>query len=259
MSSPTSTPSHLDRLPTELLEKIVMMVAAQDKRFRKNGIARSTPLPTSRKVRYQGESDDEYEEVRADPGTVSWWYGGGVNALSLQNKRLRELCLPLLCPVLKPSQCTKPIFCFGQIPQALLDGIKRLDLRDTSEPDFMAAAERLPQLANLAELDVPAMLPFSPGYERLCGSTAVLRAARQLAKEAFRTNSPRITALAVHGYGSFAPSIADWVSIFAQPQSLLRLECIDCGTALYYWNTAFHGVAGHEEWRNSISRSHGAR
>ncbi|BGP32881.1 hypothetical protein JCM10296v2_004666 [Rhodotorula toruloides] len=219
MPAPPPSPSHFDRLPTELLKHTVLMVAAQDKRFRKDGIARSASLPTSRSVRYHGECDDENEEVRADPGTVSWWYGRGVNALSIQNKRLRELCLPLLCSVVKPSYFSKPIFRFGRIPQAMLD-----------------AAERLSQLANLSQLDVPAMLPFSPDYERHYGFTADLRSARLLAKEAFMANSQRIRVLALHGLGTLVTPVAEWAAILAHPESLVRLKWIGCGSALYYWS-----------------------
>ncbi|PRQ76190.1 Proteophosphoglycan ppg4 [Rhodotorula toruloides] len=235
MPAPPPSPSHFDRLPTELLKHIVLMVAVQDKRFRKGGIARSASLPTSRRVRYHGESDDENEEVRADAETVSWWYGRGVDALSIQNKRLRELCLPLLCPVVKPSFFSKPIFRFGRIPQAMLDGIKRLDLRETGDTDFLAAAERLPQLANLSQLEVPAVLPISPDYEQHYGFTADLRAARQLAQEAFEANRPRIKVLIIRGYNQRVTPIAAWLSIFSHPESLVRLKGIDCGTAMYHW------------------------
>ncbi|BGP08882.1 hypothetical protein JCM10049v2_004733 [Rhodotorula toruloides] len=236
MPAPPPSPCHFDRLPTELLKHIVLMVAFQDKCFRKDSIARSASLPTSRRVRYHGESDDENEEVRADPGTVSWWYGRGVNALSIQNKRLRELCLPLLCPVAKPSYFSKPIFRFGRITQAMLDGIKRLDLRETGETDFFAAAERLPQLANLSQLDVPAMLPISPDYAQHYGSTADLCAARQLAQEAFEANRPRIKVLIIRSYNKLVTPVTAWLSIFSHPGSLVRLKGIDCGTTMYRWS-----------------------
>ncbi|GAA5988268.1 hypothetical protein JCM10908_002142 [Rhodotorula pacifica] len=80
--------------------------------------------------------------------------GGTIAALSLVNKRLRELALPFLITTVKPSQLHSMTFRYGKIPETLLAQIRCLDLGHANESDTLAAARSLHQFKNLEELVV---------------------------------------------------------------------------------------------------------
>ncbi|KAL7342669.1 cell wall surface anchor family protein [Rhodotorula toruloides] len=231
MPAPPPSPSHFDRLPTELLKHIVVLVHQQDKVFGKGGVRRSSTRPDPEDVLYTGEA-------RApEPGAFSWWYGRGVHALSLLNKRLRELCLPVLLPTAKPAHFVSAFFIFGRVPQAILDGIQRIDLRTSNESDFVATAAALSKLKNVdtLELFVDDRLPLHPQYHYSEGVSDVGEPARALAKEAFGRTSSQISSLVLHepGYRAFEDTI---IPLFARTDSLRCLKFRDFGQALF--NTA---------------------
>ncbi|EGU12046.1 Cell wall surface anchor family protein [Rhodotorula toruloides ATCC 204091] len=255
MPAPPSRPSHFDRLPTELLKHIVFMVAVQDKEFRRAGVRRSSTRPLTKTILYNDVDESEVEQVRAEPGTFSWWYGRGVHALSLLNKRLRELCLPLLLPIAKPAHFGSPFFIFGRVPQAILDGIQRIDLRDSSESDFVATAAALPKLKRVGTLELFAdsRLPISTQYEYRQGASPAERPARALAKDAFKRASSQIRCLVLHesGYRNFDNTI---ISSFAQSDTLRRLEFREFGQTLFF---AVDGVEGVRSRRRATSTNFG--
>ncbi|BGP08898.1 hypothetical protein JCM10049v2_004749 [Rhodotorula toruloides] len=157
MSSPTSTPSHFDRLPTELLKHIVVLVHKQDQEFRKSGMGGTRVTDPSKKRKRVYDSDSE--DLDSPPPVIrdskfSTWHGRGLHAISLLNKRLRELCLPFLCPVAKAQQFASGLYRFGLIPQAILNGVRRIDLHTASLSKYVAAAVALPQLPNVDTLEI---------------------------------------------------------------------------------------------------------
>ncbi|BGP32898.1 hypothetical protein JCM10296v2_004683 [Rhodotorula toruloides] len=233
MLAPPPSPSHFDRLPTELLKHIVVLVYEQDKVFGQGGVRRSSTRP--KLVLYEDEDVWYTGKARApEPGAFSWWYGRGVHALSLLNKRLRELCLPSLLPTAKPAHFVSAFFTFGCVPQAILDGIQRIDLRTSNESDFVVTAAALSKLKNVETLDlfVDDRLPLHPQYQYREGVSDAGEPARALAKEAFDRASSQISSLVLHepGYRAFENTI---IPLFARTDSLRRLEFRDFGRALF--------------------------
>ncbi|BGP08900.1 hypothetical protein JCM10049v2_004751 [Rhodotorula toruloides] len=233
MSAPPPSPSQFDRLPTELLKHIVVLVHQQDKVFGQGGVRRSSTRP--KPVLYEEEDVLYTGEARApEPGAFSWWYGRGVHALSLLNKRLRELCLPFLLPTAKPAHFGSAFFTFGRVPQAILDGIQRIDLRTLNESDFVASAAALSKLKNVdaLELFVDDRLPLHPRYHYSEEVSAAGEPARALAKEAFIRASSQISSLVLCGpsYRGFEDTV---ILLFARTDSLRRLEFRDFGRALF--------------------------
>lgn len=142
--------------------------------------------------------------------------------------------------IAKPAHFGSSLFTFGRIPQAILDGIERIDLSDSSETDFIATAAALPKLKNVSKLElfVDGRLPTSSQYERRDGVSAAGRQARQLAKEAFKAASSQFQCLMIHdaGYGAFD---LNSISAFANADSLRRLSVRNFGRSLF---TAVYGV-----------------
>ncbi|GAA5890514.1 hypothetical protein JCM8208_004898 [Rhodotorula glutinis] len=133
-------------LPKDILKLLVVQVAAQDEAIRESGIplAASPASPTRRAG----------ARTKLPGGKWAFEYGHGVGSLSLVNKPLRVLALPLLVQTVKASQLTKPLLEFRQIEPALLAGIKSLDLCDADADSFAAAALALDALPSLRELRV---------------------------------------------------------------------------------------------------------
>ncbi|GAA6052103.1 hypothetical protein NBRC10513_002668 [Rhodotorula toruloides] len=133
-------PASLDTLPAELLKAVVILVARQDERL-------------------VGTKDMQ-------PPRTRWPFEKGLVALSLTCKRLRAATLPFLCKKIVPRQLLQPVFQFGRIPQAMLDGIEELDCRDVTLETFAAAGKGLSALPNLTSLKID--------YGKLCKIAAGL-------------------------------------------------------------------------------------
>ncbi|BGP32896.1 hypothetical protein JCM10296v2_004681 [Rhodotorula toruloides] len=130
-------PASLDTLPAELLKAVVVFVARQDER-----LAGTKHL---------------------QPPRTRWPFEKGLIALSLTCKRLRAATLPFLCKkVVVAQQLLRPVFQFGRIPQAMLDGIEELDCRGVTLETFAAAGKGLSALPNLTsvEIDYGKLPPF---------------------------------------------------------------------------------------------------
>ncbi|BGP00285.1 Proteophosphoglycan ppg4 [Rhodotorula toruloides ATCC 204091] len=235
MSSPASTPSHFDRLPTELLKHIVVLVHQQDQNFRKSGIggARVTNPSKQRKRVY----DSDYEDLEPPRpvltnGKFSAWHGRGLYAVSLLNKRLRELCLPFLCPVATAKQFASIFYRFGLIPQTILDGVQRIDLHTASLSQIVAAALALPQLPLVDTLEVPVLRYFTADAPHIAEHSPTLSDTACLATKAFRDRASRISALIIHNEVIIA-RLAEYISTFADLNTVRSLEFRNSDSTLF--------------------------
>ncbi|KAL7342667.1 Proteophosphoglycan ppg4 [Rhodotorula toruloides] len=223
MSSPTSTPSHFDRLPTELLKHIVVLVHKQDQEFRKSGMGGTRVTDPSKKRKRVYDSDSE--DLDSPPPVIrdskfSTWHGRGLHAISLLNKRLRELCLPFLCPVAKAQQFASGLYRFGVIPQAILNGVRRIDLHTASLSKYVAAAVALPQLPNVDTLEISLRHQLASDMRYVAPYYPEASSPAFLATKAFRNNASRISTLV-------------YLSNFADTGTLLRLEFRNPGSTLF--------------------------
>ncbi|GAA6058216.1 hypothetical protein JCM3770_005018 [Rhodotorula araucariae] len=143
--APAQPPTGIHALPKEVARHIIVLVAAQDRAIRASDIS----LASAPSMMGPGTARGMLPE-----GRWSFWYAHGVSALSLVDKRFRELATPFLCETVKAVQLSKPIFQFGRIPLALLAGITSLGLVGATADTFAAAAWALKDLPNLRRIEL---------------------------------------------------------------------------------------------------------
>ncbi|GAA5848196.1 hypothetical protein JCM9279_000977 [Rhodotorula babjevae] len=185
-------------LPKDILQHIVVVVGAQDEAIRQSGI----PLASASSTTRAGAS------TKLPGGKWAFAFGHGLGSLSLVNKALRALSLPLLVQTVKATQLEKPLFEFRKIEPALLAGITSLDLREADADSFAAAALALDALPSLYRIEMQSGLTRSitAGDCDEHGTYLPVNAARrELAVAAFEANAPKITHMAfeqLRGYDS---------------------------------------------------------
>ncbi|BGP40894.1 hypothetical protein JCM10450v2_004899 [Rhodotorula kratochvilovae] len=229
---PAHPPTGIDKLSKEILKHIIVLVAAQDRAIRESGIPLAAAPP---------RTQPGVARAMIPDGKWSFWYGHGVSALSLVDKRFRELAMPFLCETVEAVQLSKPIFQFGHIPPALQAGITALDLRGATAHTFAAAALALEKLPNLCHveyaaglLDINELSEDSDDDESEHDCTA----RREYAVEAFNAASDKITEVTMQAeYKKLARNgILQSFRPFAEVKNLRRLALQSAHCALF---TAF--------------------
>ncbi|GAA5893694.1 hypothetical protein JCM6882_007880 [Rhodosporidiobolus microsporus] len=149
MSSPSTSPSILDKLPVELLKRIVELVREQDERTKTLPVRCANPPSLVAREEDDSSDDEEDQRVSIEDGHFPSAYGMGVSALSLTNKKLRHLALPHLFHTLKTGQVEKRFFRYFVLTSSLAHHIKTLNLDHANEGEVIAAAQAVPLLPNL--------------------------------------------------------------------------------------------------------------
>ncbi|GJN91251.1 hypothetical protein Rhopal_004269-T1 [Rhodotorula paludigena] len=207
----------IDSLSKELLHRVVALVDQQDRAVAGSGVSLASKAPSTT----SGSGVTKLPE-----GKLSWWYAHGVSALSLVNKRLREVALPLFCRSIKATQLSKPIFQFSRIPAGLLAGIETLDFACADLDSYAAAAIALDRMVNLREIRLSSFDKES--LERPRRVDGAVRKAQDdrdsltWANEAFRAAAARFTALEYHDV-RFRDHLDQVMQRFTEASSLRKL------------------------------------
>ncbi|GAA5893667.1 hypothetical protein JCM6882_007873 [Rhodosporidiobolus microsporus] len=153
MSSPsTLSSSPLDKLPVELSKHIVELVREQDERTKHLDVSRAKPSKVSSDDDEDSEEEEEEEQASIEDGRFPSAYGRGVRALSVANKKLRELALPHLFETVTARQLDTTFFRFFVLPTTLSRYITTIDLTVSNETRAIAAAPTIPLLPNVTTL-----------------------------------------------------------------------------------------------------------
>ncbi|GAA5893697.1 hypothetical protein JCM6882_007881 [Rhodosporidiobolus microsporus] len=140
MSSNVRPPSPFDKLPLELLKRVVELVKEQDVAFDESPLSRAAPdvgvIPVRRKTR-----------TSPLEGRWSSWCGRGMAALSFVNKQFRSLTFSSLCEVVTLKQLASSVF-RSELDRRLdiIASIRTLDMRDA---DLRCCLEVAPLLGAL--------------------------------------------------------------------------------------------------------------
>ncbi|GAA5894508.1 hypothetical protein JCM6882_004838 [Rhodosporidiobolus microsporus] len=227
VSSPP--PSPFDKLPVELLKRLVELVKAQDERFNTSDLKpkQVSLSQTSYRATHYGADEDVAEK------TLSAWYGRGVDALSRTNQSLRAQTLPLLFETVKGSQLDKSTFRYFVSGYPSARYIRTVDLRNASEGDVVALSlslHHLPELDTLRATSSPLSRIVSchrhpnAGPSRPGQSGEDRGNMHKLARRALLAHRGRFTALELEGeYAHILSLLED----FADPATLRRLS-IQC-------------------------------
>ncbi|GJN91253.1 hypothetical protein Rhopal_004271-T1 [Rhodotorula paludigena] len=206
----------LESLPDELLSHVVSRVRRQDELARLN-----SPIRVSSKLAGRENSGG----VLDDNGKLSWWYAHGVHALSLVSRKFRRLALPSLCTILTSKQCGHAFLEFGGLPQAILDGVKILDLRTVSLSTFLASARSLANLPKIRFIHIAlerlTKVLGSPNGTRVLTNENKTRL--DFAQSAFRRKAPAVSQLAVELEGDPDGDAVEYFELFADPTALREL------------------------------------
>ncbi|GAA5894480.1 hypothetical protein JCM6882_004831 [Rhodosporidiobolus microsporus] len=141
MSSNVRPPSPFDKLPLELLKRIVELVKEQDVAFEESFLTRADPDVGVIHVR---------RTTRTLPLEGKWssWCGRGMAALSLANKQFRGLTFLSLCEAVTLKQLASPMFRFELVNrQEVITSVRVLDLRTETGKEWAAVAPFFSRLA----------------------------------------------------------------------------------------------------------------
>ncbi|GAA6005585.1 uncharacterized protein JCM10292_006707 [Rhodotorula paludigena] len=207
----------IDSLSKELLHRVVALVDEQDRSVAESGVSLASKAPST---------TSRSGLTKLPEGKLSWWYAHGVSALSLVNKRLRDVALPLLCRSVKATQLSKPIFQFSRIPAGLLAGIETLDFAGADLDSYAAAAIALDQLKSLHEIRLSGHdnenVNWRVRVEGKARNTQDDRDSLMWANEAFSATVERFTALRYH-CPPFCEKFSQVMQRFTRPSTLHRL------------------------------------
>ncbi|GAA5880202.1 hypothetical protein JCM3774_006084 [Rhodotorula dairenensis] len=135
-----------------------------------------------------------------------------VAALSLVNKRLRQLALPYLITKVTGRQLRSMTFRYGKISKSLLAQIRCLDLGHADEGHTLAAAQSLHLFDNIQEL-VDFERPFLHGSEH------------SLARDIFKNRAASITSVTQgEYYSSYDRGVRLLLEAVSVPASLKKLH-----------------------------------
>ncbi|GJN91233.1 hypothetical protein Rhopal_004251-T1 [Rhodotorula paludigena] len=208
----------IDSLSKELLHRVVALVDEQDRSVAESGVSLASEAPSS--------TTSRSGVTKLPEGKLSWWYAHGVSALSLVNRRLREVALPLLCRSIKATQLSKPIFQFSRIPAGLLAGIETLDFAGADLDSYAAAAIALDQLKSLHEIRLSGhdneRVNWRVRVEGKARNTQDDRDSLMWANEAFSATVERFTALRYH-CPPFCENFSQVMQRFTRPPILRKL------------------------------------
>ncbi|GAA5894512.1 hypothetical protein JCM6882_004839 [Rhodosporidiobolus microsporus] len=196
--SPPPSPSSLDKLPVELLKRIVELVHEQDKAFGSTSVQRA-----DWHARTDDEDEDVDEELGEDVAKGRWAfaYGRGVQALSRVNKRLRDLALPYLFETTTLDKLAEPFFRYDILNTPLCKLIKRVEMGRPQEQEVFDVAWALPLLPNLTRFALESHSDGFPiSWNGATGRFIDLHAA-EMGRTAFRKVVPAVTALRLSWQG----------------------------------------------------------
>lgn len=134
--------------------------------------------------------------------------------------------------VAKAQQFASGLYRFGLIPQAILSGVRHIDLHTASPSKFVAAAVALPQFPNVDTLEVTLRYQLAADMRYVAPYYPEASSPAFLATKAFRNNGPRISTLVVHGEVRTAFT-TEYLSNFADVGTLLRIEFRNPGSTLF--------------------------
>ncbi|GAA5894596.1 hypothetical protein JCM6882_004858 [Rhodosporidiobolus microsporus] len=146
-SSPS--PSGFNKLPVELLKRIVELVRDQDTAFVSCRVKRADP--------YGVDEDDLTSQVAKEDvasGTWSAAYGQGIRALSVVSKTLRTLTLPMLFETVQASQLEEAFFRDNVLSEPICQLIKHVLLFGLGEEEVGQTAWAFPLLSSVTTLSI---------------------------------------------------------------------------------------------------------
>ncbi|GAA5889113.1 hypothetical protein JCM6882_009745 [Rhodosporidiobolus microsporus] len=153
-------PSFFDKLPVELLKRIVELVHEQDKAFKKRPLRRAEHRPETLEGMYDEDFDEEVDEadqpsVRHVPrGIWSAAYGMGVRALSRLNRTLRSLAAPYLFETVTAAQLAHVYFRTYILGWPICALIKNVDMGE-DDVKIIAAAWAFQHLHSATSVTFP--------------------------------------------------------------------------------------------------------
>ncbi|GAA5893671.1 hypothetical protein JCM6882_007874 [Rhodosporidiobolus microsporus] len=139
--APAARSSPFDKLPLELLKRIVELVKEQDLAFAASGLERACPNHGTR------VGSRTYKTTPLE-GEWSSWCGRGMAALSLVNKLFRGLTFSLLCETVTLKRLASPFFRFKLVHRPeVVASIRTLDARIAPKGAWLTAAPLFPRLS----------------------------------------------------------------------------------------------------------------
>ncbi|BGP40895.1 hypothetical protein JCM10449v2_004860 [Rhodotorula kratochvilovae] len=204
MPSPAVT-SPFHRLPHELLEHIAATVHEQDQEIL--------------------NSDVFKQSLEVDPATESWW-GKGISALSLADKRLRAAAMPFLAKTIQANQLVHPLLRYDAIPPAIINGVETLDLDKGNTRDIIAGAPALRGFRSIKHVVVnthASSLMHTDSRAGLVGLAGLVR-------NSVIAGTAQVVKLELADFDSSAANPGRWIHPFARPATLRHLAL---GTPLY--------------------------
>ncbi|GAA5920452.1 hypothetical protein JCM6882_002081 [Rhodosporidiobolus microsporus] len=228
-------PTLIGKLPVELLKHIVALVREQDKVFKSCSIDSPGPPADSE----ADDEDDPGEHVDPSRGIFGVWYGYGLHALSLCNKQLRTLALPLLFVSTTAAKLHSLSFRGGEIGDSICRLVTGLSITAYTDESLFSTAAALPRLTNLHTLTLRGT--GLPGFikdpeedyddewresEDYSKHDALKEQAkmRKMTRTAFFALASRVSGVRIQGATSF--SLCQVLDNFAEPSILreLRIE-----------------------------------
>ncbi|GAA5898441.1 hypothetical protein JCM6882_007776 [Rhodosporidiobolus microsporus] len=136
-------PSSFDKLPLELVQRVVELVRQQDKAFEAQTDIERAPFRAQ-----AGQDEDEATATKVLDGKWSCWLGRGTVALSLVDKQFRSLTFPSLCEVVTLKQLATPFFRYrlSRRPDVVA-AIRSVDLRGVCLDRYTHVGPLLPLLS----------------------------------------------------------------------------------------------------------------
>ncbi|GAA5889152.1 hypothetical protein JCM6882_009756 [Rhodosporidiobolus microsporus] len=233
LSSPP--PDLFGKLPLELLKHIVALVKVQDDAFSSAHLTQGVEP----RVDSDDEDDGYDEDDGADASKGRWgpWYGAGVRALSLCDKRTRESCLPHLFETVTPTKLDDVFFKVGMVTDALCRHVRHLRISWCPEEGFVATAAAFFRLPNLERLSISnrdfinRVLETDSQLDEVWRAEKDPQQRKRLKKmvedrnntmAAFKTVAKRITEIDL--FGGAALAVEDVLRGLAEPASLRKLR-----------------------------------